>query len=207
MAASLDGKTAMSNGESQWITSKAARMDAHRLRAESSAILTGIGTVLRDNPRMTARLPEVIRQPLRVILDTRLSTPLDAMILQQPGDVLIITSPGEVADGELFQQPNVEVIACVTNGGVIDLNQVVNELGKRQMNNVMLEAGSRLSGQMLQQGLVDELQIYLSPDVLGSSARGMFNIPNIQSMADKFQFEFHDVRKVGRDMRLTMRAR
>ena len=155
---------------------------------------------------MTARLPEVTRQPLRVILDTQIKYPSGRNdFATTRGDVLIITAPSEVSDGEWFQQSNVEVMACPTKDGAIDLPQVVAELGRREMNNVMLEAGSRLSGQMLQQGLVDELQIYLSPDVLGSAARGMFKIPGLESMADKFRFAFHDVRKVGRDMRLTMR--
>ncbi|MGI9316293.1 MAG: bifunctional diaminohydroxyphosphoribosylaminopyrimidine deaminase/5-amino-6-(5-phosphoribosylamino)uracil reductase RibD, partial [bacterium] len=132
IAISLDGKTAMESGESQWITSEPARQDAHRVRAENSAILTGIGTVLRDNPRMTARLPEVERQPLRVILDSRLSTPPNAAILEPPGEVLIVTSPSETADSGLFSQKNVEVIGCSMTGGSIDLKQVMLELGSRE---------------------------------------------------------------------------
>lgn len=204
IAVSLDGKTAMASGESQWITSESARTDAHRVRAESGAILTGIGTVLRDDPMMTARLPDVHRQPLRVILDSRLSTPTNAAILESPGNVLIITSPSETNDAELFSQKNVEVIGCPMKDGSIDLHEVMRELGTRQINNLMLEAGSRLSGGMLQHGLVDELIIYMAPDLLGSGARGMFQIPGLNTIADKYQLEFRDIRQVGRDLKLTL---
>ena len=206
IAASLDGKTAMANGESQWITSPAARQDAHRIRAASSAILTGVGTVLRDDPKMTPRLPEVVRQPLRVILDTRLSTPTNAQILTQPGDVLIITSANQIRDKDLYARDNVTVISCGSSNDAIDLPNVMVELGKREINNVMLEAGARLSGRMLQNQLVDEIVTYMSPDILGSAARGMFEIPGLEHIDDKVKFEFHDIRKVGRDMRLTMLA-
>ncbi len=204
IAASLDGKTAMANGESQWITSEPARLDAHRIRAASSAILTGIGTVLRDDPRMTARIPDAGRQPLRIILDSRLSTPVDARILNESGDVLIITSPNEVRDAGLYGQKNVEVIGCPLRDGAIDLEQVMLELGRREINDLMLEAGSRLSGTMLQQNLVDELIVYMAPDLLGSSARGMFRIPGLESIQDKIVLEFRDVTRVGRDIRLTL---
>jgi diaminohydroxyphosphoribosylaminopyrimidine deaminase/5-amino-6-(5-phosphoribosylamino)uracil reductase len=204
IAISLDGKTAMESGESQWITSDAARQDAHRVRAESSAILTGIGTVLRDNPKMTARIEKARRQPLRIILDSRLSTPADAAILEPPGKVLIITAPSEAADAEIFRQSNVEVISCQMKGASIDLQQVMLELGRREINNLMLEAGSRLSGAMLQQGLVDELVVYMAPDLLGSNARGMFRIPGLESIEDKYRLEFQDVRQIGRDLKLTL---
>ncbi len=206
IAASLDGKTAMANGESQWITSEPARLDAHRIRAASSAILTGIGTVLRDDPKMTARLPEVQRQPLRIILDSRLSTPADAKILGEPGEVLIITSPTEVGDADLYGQKNVEVIGCPLRDSAIDLEQVMLELGRREINDLMLEAGSRLSGNMMEQGLVDELIVYMAPDLLGSSARGMFRIPGLEFIADKHTLEFSDVTRVGRDIRMTLKV-
>lgn len=204
IAASLDGKTAMANGESQWITSEAARKDAHKMRAASSAILTGVGTVLRDDSAMTARLDGVERQPLRVILDSRLNTPVNAQILNQDGMVLIITDPNEVGDAGLYPQNNVEVIGCGMRDGSIDLAQVMQQLGQRQINNLMLEAGARVSGAMLEQGLVDELVVYMSPDLLGSNAIGMFRIRGVESIADKLQFEFRSIRKVGRDIKLTL---
>ena len=204
MASSLDGKTAMQSGESQWITSEAARQDAHRVRARHSAILTGIGTVLRDDPRMTARIPGVEHHPLRVILDSRLSTPVDAAILGEPGNVLIVTAPEHLVDADLFGQSNVEVVSCPLKAGAIDLEQMLDELGRRDINFLMLEAGATLSGSMLEQGLVDEVIVYVAPDVLGSDARGMFRMPGLENMADKRLLEFRDVRRVGRDIRLSM---
>ena len=204
IAISLDGKTAMANGESQWITSEPARQDAHRLRARSSAILTGVGTVLRDDPRMTARISDAERQPLRVVLDSRLSTPVDAAILTQPGNVLIVTSPEHMVDADLFTQKNVEVISCPLHQGAINLEAMLEELGQREINFLMLEAGSRLSGQMLKHGLVDEVVVYMSPDLLGSDARGMFRIPGLDDIDDKIRLSFRDVRQVGRDIRLSL---
>lgn len=204
IAASLDGKTAMASGESQWITSEAARRDAHRLRAASAAVVTGIGTVLRDNPRMTARLPGIRRQPLRVILDSRLSTSVDAAILAEPGNVLIMTDPEIVADADRYPQKNVEVVGCAMQGGGIDPQAVLSELGRREVNEVMLEAGSRLSGAMLARGLVDELVVYMAPDLLGGDAHDMFLIPGIEALADRRRLSFRDIRTVGRDLRLTL---
>jgi len=206
MASSLDGGTAMKNGESQWITSDPARQDAHRVRARHSAILTGIGTVLRDNPRMTARIPGVEHHPLRVILDSRLSTPVDAAILGEPGNVLIVTAPEHLVDADMFPQANVEIVSCPLKAGAIDLEQMLEELGRREINYLMLEAGATLSGSMLGQGLVDEMIIYVAPDVLGSDARGMFRLPGMEHIVDKRKLEFRDVRRIGRDMRLSMLA-
>jgi len=212
IASSIDGKTAMCNGESQWITSEEAREDAHRLRASSSAILTGIGTVLRDDPRMTARLggagdtsAELMeRQPLRVIVDSRLSTPVSARILSQPGDVLIVTSPSELSDAALYSQSNVEVSSCEMAGRAINLQALMEMLGEKEVNNLMLEAGAKLSGSMLKANLVDEIVLYIAPDLLGSDARGMFLVPGLDSMADKIKMEFRDIRRVGRDVRVTL---
>ena len=204
IAVSLDGKTAMASGESHWITAEAARRDAHKLRASSSAILTGVGTVLRDDPKMTARLVGIERQPLRVILDSNLSTPEASRILQPPGNVLIITVAGNDMDPELLTSDTVEIITCREHAGQIDLNQVMHELAEREINDLMLEAGSRLSGSMLKQRLVDEIVVYMAPDLLGHNARGMFNIPGLASMADRHQLVFRDVRMVGRDLRLSL---
>ena len=203
-AVSLDGKTALASGESQWITSEAARRDAHRLRASSAALVTGIGTVLRDNPRMTPRLPGISRQPVRVILDSRLSTPADAAILTEPGSVLIMTDPEVVADADRYPQKNVEVVGCAKQGDSIDLKAVLSELGRREVNEVMLEAGPQLSGAMLAQGLVDELIVYMAPDLMGGDAQDMFLIPGIETMADRKRLSLRDLRMIGRDVRLTL---
>ena len=208
MAVSLDGKTAMADGESQWITSEAARHDAHQLRASSSAILTGVGTVLRDDPKMTARLghspEETPRQPLRVILDSHLSTPRQAKILQPPGRALIITAAGNDRDAELLSGAAVEVIPCGERAGQIDLRQMMSELAAREINEVLLEAGPRLSGNMLKQRLVDRVVVYMAPDLLGNNARGMFNIPGLESLADKYRLGFREVRRIGGDLRLCL---
>ncbi|WP_423909416.1 bifunctional diaminohydroxyphosphoribosylaminopyrimidine deaminase/5-amino-6-(5-phosphoribosylamino)uracil reductase RibD [Candidatus Spongiihabitans sp.] len=208
IATSMDGKTAMADGESQWITSPPARQDAQKLRAAASGILTGIGSVLRDDPNMNARLDGVQRQPLRIILDTNLSTPVDARILGRQdgvmGDVLIVTANSEDSAAEIFQNDSVEIINCRTSGGKIDLNEVMLELGRREMNTILLEAGARLSGSMLEQGLVDEIVVYMAPDLLGSDAMDMFTIPGLEQLADKLSLEYKDVTRVGRDLRLTL---
>ena len=207
MAVSLDGKTAMASGESQWITGPEARRDAHKLRAASSAILTGVGTVLRDDPQMTARPQEsgeMERQPLRVILDSNLSTPRQAKILRPPGRALIITTAGNDRDAELLSGDAVEVIPCRERAGRIDLQQVMTELADREINELMLEAGPRLSGNMLKARLVDQVVIYMAPDLLGNDARGMFNIPELETMADKYRLKFHDLRMIGEDLRLRL---
>ena len=223
IATSMDGKTAMADGESQWITSPPARQDAQKLRAAASGILTGIGSVLRDDPNMNVRLheiqrpgvqrlgvqrPGVQRQPLRIILDTNLSTPVDAKILGGQdgvmGNVLIITENSEDSAAEIFQNDSVEIINCRTSGGKIDLHAMMLELGRREMNTILLEAGARLSGSMLEQGLVDEIVVYMAPDLLGSDAMDMFTIPGLEQLADKLSLEYKDVTRVGRDLRLTL---
>ena len=204
IASSLDGKTAMADGESQWITSEPARRDAHKFRAAASGILTGAGTVLRDNPNMNARLDGTDRQPLRIILDTNLSTPPDARILHAPGKVLIVTTIGEDGAIEGYQNDSVEIMQCPALGGRINLPELMLELGRREMNTILLEAGSRLSGSMIEQGLVDEIVVYMAPDLLGSDARGMFDIPGLDKIADKMKLVYKDVTMVGRDLRLTL---
>lgn len=204
IATSLDGKTAMANGESQWITAQPARQDAHKLRAEAAAILTGIGTVLRDDPNMKARLAGVQRQPLRVILDTHLSTPADAKILSGQGNALIITANSENSASKILQNDSVEVVNMRRSNGKMDLNEVMLELGKREINTILLEAGSRLSGSMLEAGLVDEIVVYMAPDLLGSDARDMLEIAGLEQISDKVQLDYKEVTRVGRDLKLTL---
>jgi len=211
MAASLDGKTALGSGESQWITGQAARRDAHKLRAASSAILTGAGTVLRDDPRMTARIENdgeaeqaAPRQPLRVILDGNLSTPAAAKILHAPGRALIITADANADSAGGLRGPGVEVIACRARAGRIDLAQVMRELAAREVNDLLVEAGPRLSGALLKRRLVDQVVLYLAPDLLGGGARGLFDLPALDSLAGRHRLAFADVRRIGRDLRLTL---
>jgi diaminohydroxyphosphoribosylaminopyrimidine deaminase/5-amino-6-(5-phosphoribosylamino)uracil reductase len=203
VAASLDGRTAMASGESQWITSPAARDDAQKLRARSSAIVTGIGTVLADDPRLNVRLEGASRQPLRVVVDGRLSTPVDASILQAGGQVLIITASGDNGYTDSLRARGVEVVSLPAGQDTVDLPAMLETLAAREVNEVMLEAGATLTGAMLAAGLVDELVMYFAPSLMGSAARGMFNMPNLQQLADRVQLDICDMRAVGRDWRVT----
>ncbi|NKB62034.1 MAG: bifunctional diaminohydroxyphosphoribosylaminopyrimidine deaminase/5-amino-6-(5-phosphoribosylamino)uracil reductase RibD [Gammaproteobacteria bacterium] len=202
-AISLDGRTAMANGESQWITSRSARLDAQKLRASSGAILTGVGTVLRDDPSMNVRLPNTNRQPLRVILDSHLSTPPGSKILDSLGAVLIVTSRND-RDNELFRRDNVELLLCPSGKTGLDPVYVMKELARREINTVMVEAGARLGGAMIQSGVVDELVVYMAPNLLGSDARDMFKLSGLINMEDKLELRYEDVRMVGRDLKLTL---
>jgi len=203
-AISLDGRIAMVNGESKWITSNVARLDSHKIRATSAAVLTGVGTILRDNPTMNVRLKNIQRQPLRVILDSHLNTPVDSKVLRAPGNVLIMTIINEGNNPKLLESKYVEVFHCPSKNGGIDLDAMMKELGRREINSVMLEAGSRLNGSMLQQGFVDEMVVYIAPDLLGSDARHMFQFKGLESLADKIKLEFKEVKEVGRDIKLTL---
>ncbi len=201
LAMSLDGRTAMASGESFWITGAAAREDVQRLRARSSAIITGIGTVLADDPAMTVRskaLGENPRQPLRVVLDPELRTPADAKIVSGPGECLIAAREAGAIDGA-------EVIALPGEEG-IDLEALMAELARRECNEVLLEAGTTLSGAFLRAGLIDELVVYTAPKLMGDGARGLFHLPGLESMAESIALEFSDVRRVGDDLRISARV-
>lgn len=203
LAMSLDGRTAMASGESKWITSPAAREDVHRLRARSSAIMTGAGTVLADDPRMTVRLEGVTQQPLRVVVDTYLSILPQARMLKEPGETLIFTCAEDVTVMESLQQAGARVEHLPGCHPDVDLARVLDRLGELGINEVLLETGATLSGAMLRQGLVDELIVYMAPVLMGNSARGLFNLPGLENMEDRIQLEIRDVRAVGSDWRIT----
>jgi diaminohydroxyphosphoribosylaminopyrimidine deaminase/5-amino-6-(5-phosphoribosylamino)uracil reductase len=206
LAMSLDGRTAMASGESQWITGSAARADVHRLRARSSAILTGIGTVLADDPSLTARLEGVdtaeIKQPLRVVLDSRLRLPATARLLGLPGETLIFTGE-DTAVQPGIENNAVSVVKVPLTSGQLDLDAVLRHLGSLEINDVHVEAGATLSGALLQAGLVDELVIYMAPHLMGDAARGLFALPGLEHMTDRIQLVISDVRAVGQDWRIT----
>lgn len=205
LAASLDGRIALANGKSQWITGEAARRDVHRWRARASAVLTGIGTVLADNPGLDSRFPAgdlLIRQPARVIVDSSLRTPPTARTLALPGSVLVFGCHDAPESAEALQRAGARV-ERVSGGERCDLAQVVARLGKLQFNEVWVEAGERLNGALLEAGLIDELVIYLAPQLLGADARGMFAIEPLASLEGRFGLEYQDVRRVGRDLRIT----
>jgi len=204
LAASMDGRSAMASGESQWITGPAARSDVQRIRAENAAIITGIGTVLEDNPSLNVRetqpglgadeLAEM--QPLRVIVDSRLRTTEGLNILQPPGDVLVATaqSEGGVKDAEICSLPN--------ENGKVDLQALLLELGRREYSDVLVEAGGKLAGVFLEQGLVDALIIYMAPKLMGSDAMPMAVLP-FSAMSEAVALEITDIRAVGKDWRIT----
>jgi diaminohydroxyphosphoribosylaminopyrimidine deaminase/5-amino-6-(5-phosphoribosylamino)uracil reductase len=206
VAASLDGATAMDSGESQWITGSAARHDVQRLRAASGAVMTGIGTVLTDDPSLNVR-DEAIdtggRQPLRVVLDSRLSMPSDARILTLAGNTLVCCVAGQ--DGAALEEAGAEVQVFGAHGDGVSVFEVLAALGEREINDVLVEAGPRLAGYLVEKELVDELVIYLAPHIMGSETRRMFATPHWHALADRAALQITDVRRVGDDMRLTAR--
>jgi diaminohydroxyphosphoribosylaminopyrimidine deaminase/5-amino-6-(5-phosphoribosylamino)uracil reductase len=210
MAMSLDGRTAMASGESQWITGAEARQDVHRLRARSAAILTGIGTVLADDPSLTARLDEAeVSQPLRVVLDSQLQMPLTAKLLSQPGHTLIVTVNNDVQKADALRDAGAEVeviTASVTSSnGRVDISALMDCLVAREINEVLVEAGATLCGALLQAELLDELVIYMAPLLMGDEARGLLSLPGLQKMADRVELKVDDIRAVGRDWRIQAR--
>lgn len=205
LAMSLDGRTAMVSGESRWITSQQARQDVQRWRAESSAVLTGIGTVLADNPSLLARVDFDLEQPVRVIVDTDLRLPETAQLLRDGGQTWVMTCCDEQAKVERLRQSGADVTVVDRHFGRVDLRQVFKILAQRQLNNVWVEAGAILNGALLAAGLVDEWLIYMAPCVLGDQGRGLFHLPDVHNLADKKTLTLCETRQVGPDLRLTLR--
>ena len=203
LAMSLDGRTAMASGESKWITSAAARADVHRLRAESSAILTGINTVLTDDPALNARVDFDVVQPIRVVLDSVLNMPPTAQMAKLPGRSLILTCSPDEHKRQTLQAVGFEVHQLAANNGRLDLPAVMAFLAQQQINELLVEAGSVLNGALLAAGLVDEWVIYMAPCILGDQGRGLFTVPGLQAMADKKSLTVRDVRQIGQDLKLT----
>lgn len=201
MAASLDGKTALENGVSQWITGPEARQDGHRWRARACAILSGIGTVRDDDPKLNVRGVETSRQPLKVVVDSRLDVPLTAKLLHG-GGVLVATSADEAGKSAALRQLDAEIVCLPNADGQVDLPALLQELGRRGVNELHVEGGSRLNGALLAAGLVDEIVLYLAPCFIGDVARGMFNLPGLESLASKHQLLVRDLRMVGPDIRV-----
>lgn len=203
-AATLDGKTALENGVSQWITGDDARRDAHRWRARSCAVLTGIGTVRDDDPQLNVRAIPTDRQPLRIVVDARLDTPLNAKLLDG-GPVLIAGAIDDPARIAALRHRGADVVILPNQGGKVDLAALLAELGRRGINEVLAESGFKLNGSLLREGCVDELILYLAPVLVGDAARGLFNLPALESLADKRRLAFRDVRLIGGDLRIVAR--
>ncbi|MCB5187955.1 bifunctional diaminohydroxyphosphoribosylaminopyrimidine deaminase/5-amino-6-(5-phosphoribosylamino)uracil reductase RibD [Methylobacillus caricis] len=203
IAASLDGKTGLLNGQSQWITGPEARQDVQRWRAQSCAILTGVATVLADDPLMTVRDEALLElkqvQPWRVIVDSHLRMPVDARILAS-GRVLIAHVDGKQEHIHALQQAGAELVQLPEHQGRVCLSSLLGLLGERQVNELMVEAGQALNGSLLQQGLVDELLLYYAPVILGDRARGMFAMDMLTDMQQKLQLKTLDTRQVGNDL-------
>ena len=204
VAASLDGKTALNNGISQWITDPEARRDGHAWRARACAILTGIGTVRDDDPSLTVRDVVTTRQPLRVIVDSKLETPLDAKILQG-GPVLIAAAVNLENRAKLLMDVGAEVIVLPNPQGKVELRDLLAALAQRGINEVHAEAGFKLNGSLLREGLVDEFLIYLAPCLIGHDAAGLFNLPALTRLDGKQRLQIRDLRQVGADIRVLAR--
>jgi diaminohydroxyphosphoribosylaminopyrimidine deaminase/5-amino-6-(5-phosphoribosylamino)uracil reductase len=208
-AISLDGRVALASGASQWITGEAARADVQRLRSQVSAVLTGIDTVLTDDPQLNVRDPAIDmlgRHPLRVVLDTNLRVPPTARILKPPGETLVFTAAATGARMEQLRQTGAEIVlAALDSDGRIDLDSVLQELGRRMCNDVLVEAGPTLAGQVLQLGLADELIVYVAPILLGPDARSMTRLPLLQRLDHAQRYTLHSVDRIGDDVRLVLR--
>jgi len=201
VAASLDGKTALNNGKSQWITSDPARQDVQHWRAQSCAIITGIGTVLADNPSMTVRLPNTTRQPLRVIVDGHLQTPADAKLLQNGQTLIAYASDPNHQVGSL-NAAGADCLHLPDANARVDLKALLANLAQRGINEVLLEAGQGLNGVFLQAGLIDEFIFYFAPKLMGADAKGMFAMPAFTKMQQAIDLQIFDVRQVGADIRV-----
>ncbi len=215
MAMSLDGRTAKAGGESRWITGDAARLDVQRLRARSCAIMTGIDTVLADDPSLTVRWQELAagdfatpgntpaRQPLRVVVDTRLRLSPTARVLGLPGTTLVATASEARARYEALERSGGRVACFPVAGEYVDLSKLLRYLAEQEINEILLEAGATLAGAMLQRGLIDEFVIYMAPVLMGNDARALFNLPGLTAMADNIALAIRDIRKVGDDWRVS----
>ena len=209
LALSLDGRTAMASGESRWITGEDARRDVQLLRARSSAIMTGIGTVMTDDPSLNVRLRATelqhdgeTRQPLRIVLDTHLRITPNAKVLNLPGDCLVYTASTNAVAIESLREIGAEVHTVGRDGQVLNLGEILRNLAEREINELHVEAGPTVGGALIEKRLINELVVYLAPHLMGDGARGLAHLPNITSIAQRVQLNIRDVRFVGSDLRL-----
>jgi len=205
MAASLDGTTALDNGQSQWITSPEARADGHAWRARACVVLTGIGTVLADNPRLDVREVQTPRQPHIVIVDSRLQTPLDAHLFIAGRACLIYAAVQNDAKKAALEARGATVVMLPDANGKVDLAAMMRDLGRREINELHVEAGSKLNGSLIRAGLVDEFLIYLAPKLLGPG-QGMASFGPLQALSDAVELQFQSTDRVGADLRIVARV-
>jgi len=215
LAMSLDGKTALANGQSQWITGDAARRDVHQLRAQSHAIMIGSGTLTKDQPKLTVRLtknekqgmkpayPNIeVRQPLRVILDTKCQIEPQATLLHQPGQTLIITQQKQKLPKELQALKNVNIAQVPLKNGHLDLRETMKLLAKEEINQLLVEAGPKLAGALIEENLVDECIIYMAPSFLGHEAQNLIQLPTIQALTQRKKLKITSIEPIGQDWRI-----
>jgi diaminohydroxyphosphoribosylaminopyrimidine deaminase / 5-amino-6-(5-phosphoribosylamino)uracil reductase len=202
-AASLDGMTALHNGISQWITGEQARADGHAWRARACAILTGIGTVQEDDPQLTVRAIDTPRQPQRIVIDSRLQISPHARVLDG-GSTWIVAAQADPEKEKMLRDLGHEVIMLPNLDGKVDLSLLMTELGRRQINELHVEAGFKLNGSLIREECVDELLVYLAPSLLGDAQR-MFNLPAAESLEQKKNLSFHEVKQIGADLRILAR--
>ena len=202
-AASLDGMTALHNGISQWITADAARADGHFWRARACAILTGIGTVIEDDPQLNVRAIDTPRQPQRIVIDSQLQISPHARVLDGGGTWIVAARP-DPAKEKILRELGNEIIVLPNAADKVDLAALMLELGRRQINELHVEAGFKLNGSLIREGCVDELLVYLAPSLLGDAQR-MFNLPALESLEDKRSLAFHEVKQIGADLRILAR--
>ncbi|MBL0730494.1 bifunctional diaminohydroxyphosphoribosylaminopyrimidine deaminase/5-amino-6-(5-phosphoribosylamino)uracil reductase RibD [Piscinibacter sp. HJYY11] len=203
-AVSLDGRTALENGRSQWITGELARIDGHAFRKRAGAILTGVGTVLEDDPRLDVRLVDTPKQPLRVIVDSRLETPPAARMLQPPGAVLLYAAGHDKAREDALKAQGAEIAYAPGPAGKVDLPSMLADLAQRGVNELHVEAGHKLSGSLVREGLVDELLVYQAPKLLGLG-QGLASFGPLEDLSDALALRFVSIERLGDDLRLIAR--
>lgn len=204
IAASLDGRTALANGKSQWITSQAARDDGHHWRARACAVLTGIGTLREDNPQLNVRAVLTPRQPLKVLIDSRLEALPDSKIFQS-GKTLVFAGGPNAERAAALNARGAEIVVLPNANGKVELAQMLEELARRGVNELHVEAGSRLNGSMLREGCVDELLVYLAPMLIGDAGQGMFHLPEVSALAKAQRLTITEIVPIGEDVRIRAR--
>jgi len=204
IAASLDGRTALANGKSQWITGEAARADGHRWRARACAILTGFGTVRDDDPQLNVRGVDTPRQPLKIVVDSKFETSPSARVLQG-GKTLVVGAVNDAKKIASLKEAGAEVVIIPNDGGKVELFKLMEELARRELNEIHVEAGTKLNGSLLQAGVVDELLVYLAPSLIGDSGRGMFHLPVLTELSRSTALKIREVERVGEDLRILAR--
>ncbi len=204
IAASFDGRTALANGRSRWITGEAARGDGHRWRARACAVLTGFGTVRDDDPRLDVRGVDTPRQPLKIVVDSKFETSPSARLLKD-GRTLVAGAVNDKKRIAALEAAGAEVVIIPNERGKVELTKLMEELARRELNEIHVEAGTRLNGSLLRAGVVDELLVYLAPRIIGDSGRGMFHLPELTELSQTTALEIRGVERIGADLRILAR--